>query len=184
MTARRLYGPVVVALLAASGGAWLGLGRAWGIVDLTSEGLPSDTLRITGTDAVPLATALAVVLVTSALGVLATRGRGRQVLGVLVLLAGLVGAGLSASSSSAVAAAARRAAEQSPAYTGQQIPAADGTAWPFVVAVAFLLCAALGVLVVRHARRWPAMGGRYDAPSARVDDDPWKALDEGRDPTV
>lgn len=184
MTPRRLYGPVVLALLAVSGGAWLGLGRTWGSVALSPEGLPADTLQVTGTDAVPLATALAVVLVTSALGVLATRGRGRQVLGGLVVVAGLGGAVLAVTSSAAVAAAARRAAEESPAFTGQDLPAPDGSAWPYVVAVAFVACAGLGGVVVRFGRAWPAMGGRFEKPSVRVDDDPWKALDEGRDPTL
>ena len=40
-------------------------------------------------------------------------------------------------------------------------------------------------------RGWPAMGSRYDAPAARADaaaapteQDMWRALDEGRDPTA
>ena len=40
---------------------------------------------------------------------------------------------------------------------------------------------------------WPAMGSRYDAPGARADaedaapdteQDMWRALDDGRDPTA
>jgi uncharacterized membrane protein (TIGR02234 family) len=54
----------------------------------------------------------------------------------------------------------------------------------------FIFAAALGVVTTRFASVWPTMGSRYDAPPVRPsaqaeqdDNDMWKALDEGRDPT-
>ncbi len=77
------------------------------------------------------------------------------------------------------------AAEQSPAFTGGGLGRVATSPWPFVAAGGFAVAALLGAVVVRHGRAWPGMSGRYDAPSRRpVVEDPWKALDEGRDPTV
>ncbi len=181
---RRLYGPVVLGLLAAGGVAWLALGRTWARTTLRPDGLPPDTVVVTGRDAVPLAAALAVVVVAAALAVLATRGRGRLVVGVLVVALGVVGAWLSLAAGSAVDDAARAAAEQSPAFTGQALGDLDATAWPVLSGAGFAAATLLGAVVLRHGRSWPGLSGRYEAPSRRVDDDPWKALDEGRDPTL
>jgi uncharacterized membrane protein (TIGR02234 family) len=175
----------VLGLLATGGLAWVALGRTWATTTLRPDGLPPDTVAATGRDAVPLAAALAVVLVTAALAVLATRGRGRLVVGVLVVVLGAVGAVLSVASAGAGTDALRSAAEQSPAYTGQALADVGRTAWPWVSGAGFAVAALLGLVVVRCGRAWPGMSGRYEAPSRRsVEDDPWKALDEGRDPTV
>jgi uncharacterized membrane protein (TIGR02234 family) len=181
---RRLYAPVVLGLLAVGGGTWLSLGRTWGRTTLRPDGLPPDTVSVTGRDAVPLAAALAVVVVAAALAVLATRGRGRLVVGALVLVLGVVGAWQSFASASAIDDAARAAAEQSPAFTGQALGDVATTVWPWASGAGFVLAGLVGLVVLRHGRSWPGLSGRYEAPSRRVDDDPWKALDDGRDPTL
>lgn len=182
---RRLYAPTVLGLLAAGGVAWFALGRVWGRTTLSPDGLPADTVEVTGRDAVPLAAALAVVVVTVALAVLATRGRGRQVVGVLAVLLGVAGAWLALDAGTASEDAVAAAAEQSPAYTGEAPDTMELTAWPWLAGAGFGASAVLGAGVVRYGRGWPGLSGRYERPSSRrVDDDPWKALDEGRDPTV
>lgn len=184
---RRLYAPTVLGLLVAGGVAWLALGRTWASTRLDPQGLPPADVVVTGRDVAPLAAALAVVVVTAALAVLATRGRGRWVVGVLVVLLGLGGAVLSVLGGTGGGAhdALTSAAEQSPAFTGQDLGRITTSPWPFVAAGAFALAALLGLVVLRHGRSWPGMSGRYDAPSRRpVVEDPWKALDEGRDPTM
>jgi hypothetical protein len=55
--------------------------------------------------------------------------------------------------------------------------------------VGTLLTALALVVAVRRARTWPALGSRYDAPGARAaapagEQDLWRALDEGHDPTA
>ena len=67
---------------------------------------------------------------------------------------------------------------------GQALGDVDATVWPVLSGAGFAAATLLGVVVLRHGRSWPGLSGRYEAPSRRVDDDPWKALDEGRDPTL
>lgn len=182
---RRLYAPTVLGLLATGGLAWLALGRTWARTTLRPDGLPPDSVVATGRDAVPLAAALAVVVVTAALAVLATRGRGRLVVGALVVLLGGTGAALCLLSGQAGTDALRAAAEQSPAFTGQALGDVARTAWSWAAAVGFGVTALLGLVVLRYGRSWPGMSGRYEAPSRHIAvEDPWKVLDEGRDPTA
>jgi hypothetical protein len=65
---------------------------------------------------------------------------------------------------------------------------ATGTAWPVVAAVAGLLAALLGAVVLVRSPGWPAGGRRYQAaPSAHASTDPvdeWDALTRGTDPTA
>lgn len=182
---RRLYAPTVLGLLVAGGLAWVALGRTWGRTTLAPQGLPPDTVVVTGREAVPLAAALAVVVVTAALAVLATRGRGRLVVGVLVVVLGVCGAWLCAASGGSTLDAVRAAVEQSPAYTGTAPDTVDTSAWRWAAVAGFVLATALGLVVLRLGRTWPGMSGRYERPtSRRVDDDPWAMLDDGRDPTL
>ncbi len=184
---RRLYAPSVLGLLVAGGVAWVALGRTWASTRLAPQGLPPADVVVTGRDVAPLAAALAVVVVTAALAVLATRGRGRWVVGVLVVALGVGGAVLSVLGGTGDGSrdALLAAAEKSPAFTGGGLGRVATSPWPFVAAAGFAVAALLGAVVVRHGRAWPGMSGRYDAPSRRpVVEDPWKALDEGRDPTV
>ncbi len=190
MTPRRLYVPVVLGLLAAGGLAFLALGRTWERARVAADGLPSDIVRVSGSDAYPLAAALALVVVTGSIAVLATGGRVRRAVGVLVVLAA-GGAIISLlDGRRALESAIGDAVTESPAYTGAGSVARSGTSWDFWTFVAFAVAAALGAVVVALAPRWPTMSGRYDAPSStpapaapRTEADIWKALDEGRDPT-
>lgn len=193
MTPRRLYAPVVLATLAVGGLAFLAAGRTWAEADVQAEGLASATIRVTGSSAQPLVTALAIVVVTAALAILAAGPRVRQVVGVLTVLVGLGGAVLvPRSGGDALGEAVRSAAEQSPAYTGpSSLGAVSYAEWDVLAIVAFVLAAGLGAVTVRLAGRWPTMSSRYDAPTARrapdvapTDADMWKAMDRGDDPTA
>jgi len=72
-------------------------------------------------------------------------------------------------------------------WQGGAIPGSGGawqlTAWPWVAVALLVLSAVVGCVVVIWSAAWPSMSKRYDAPSQRVDDDPWSALDRGEDPT-
>ena len=62
------------------------------------------------------------------------------------------------------------------------------TGWYYACAVGAVLTLAAFLVAVVAAPRWPAMGSRYDAPAARsaqprTEQDLWRALDEGHDPT-
>jgi hypothetical protein len=119
--------------------------------------------------------------------VLVLRGRARQV-------AALIGAAAAAGALASLVAAFGDA--QDAALEAVMAQGATGdvfvttmTAWYWVTGLAVTVCLATLVVAVRKARVWPAMGSRYDAPAARsatpaTDQDLWRALDEGHDPTA
>jgi uncharacterized membrane protein (TIGR02234 family) len=192
VTPRRLYAPVVLATLAAGGLAIVAVGRTWAHAELRPQGLASATVSVSGSDAQPLVSALAVVVVAAALAILAAGPRMRRVIGALTSVVSVVAIVLvPRSGTSGLDDAVRSAAEKSPAYTG---PASLGdisyASWPLLAIFAFVVAAVLGVVTIRFAGAWPTMSSRYDAPSARrpaagaSDTDMWKAMDRGDDPTA
>ncbi len=189
MTPRRLYAPVVLTLLACGGLAFLAASRTWVEATVQAEGVPPDTVTVSGTDAQPLVPALALVVVTGSLAVLAASVRVRWVVGVLIFMVGLGAAVLIATGGPAVDGALDDAVQRSTAFTGENAP--DGrhvVIWPVLAGAVFVLAGLLGLVVVRLAGTWPTMGSRYESPTgkaddARTEDDIWTALDEGRDPT-
>ena len=183
---RRLYGPVVLALLACGGLAFLAASRTWVEATVRADGLPPDRIEVTGTDAQPLVPALALVVVTAGLAVLAASVRVRWIVGVLLVVVGLGAALIVLTGGSAIDSTLANAVRDSSAFTGDNAPEAGrSVVWPAVAATAFVLAAMLGVLVLRMASSWPTMGSRFEAPArqAETEGDLWSALDEGRDPT-
>jgi uncharacterized membrane protein (TIGR02234 family) len=189
VTSRRLYAPVVLTLLACGGLAFFAASRIWVEATVRAKGLPPDPVAVSGTDAQPLVPALALVVVTGALAVLAASVRVRWAVGVLLVVVGIGAAVLVVTGGSSLDAALDDAVRTSTAFTGSNTP--DGhrvVVWPVLAGTAFVLAAALGAVVIRLAGTWPTMGSRYESPTgptedARTEDDLWAALDEGRDPT-
>lgn len=192
---RRTFGPVTLLGLAAAGLSAVAGDRLW-VVPETSEGpgaaaaeaVSSVRLGLDETAQMPLATALALVVLAAWGALLVTRGRVRRVLAGLALVAALgiaasvvvgavsipgdVRADLAASLPSAAAGPAT-------AYTGWFWAAGAGAALSVLATAA----------AVRWVPQWPQMGSRYDAPSAPTDEpasdlELWRAFDEGRDPTA
>jgi uncharacterized membrane protein (TIGR02234 family) len=186
---QRLYAPVVLATLALGGIAFFAASRTWIHATVRAEGLPSDPVSVSGADADPIVPALALVVVTAALAVLAASRRVRRVVGVLLVVLGVGGAVLVAMSGGALDDALADAVRSSTAFTGGNEPSGDrAIVWPLVAAIAFALAAVCGVLVLRYAGSWPTMGRRFEAPQApaKAPESPadlWSVLDEGRDPT-
>jgi uncharacterized membrane protein (TIGR02234 family) len=189
VTSRRLYAPVVLTLLACGGLAFFAASRTWVEATVRAEGLPPDPVVVSGTDAQPLVPALALVVVTGALAVLAASVRVRWVVGVLIFMVGLGAAILVATGGPALDGALDDAVRRSTAFTGDNTPdARHVVVWPVLAGAAFVAAALLGLVVVRLAGAWPTMGSRYESPTGKTDDtrtedDIWSALDEGRDPT-
>ena len=190
MNPRRLYAPVVLGTLAAGGLAFFAASRTWAHVRVATDGLPSDSVDVTGADAQPIVSALALVVVTAALAVLAASPRVRRVVGVFTVLVALAGAVVVLLGGSSLDSAVDRAVEASPAYTGTGDHDFTTSAWKYVTALAFAFAALLGGATAKLGAAWPTMSSRYDAPAARPavtapqsDAEMWKALDEGRDPT-
>ncbi|WP_162891153.1 Trp biosynthesis-associated membrane protein [Aeromicrobium sp. A1-2] len=190
MNTRRLLAPTVLGTVAAGGLAFFAASRTWAHVRVATDGLPSDSVDVTGTDAQPLVSALALVVLTAALAVLAASPRVRRVVGGFTVLVAAAGVGIVLFGSSALDDAVGRAVEASPAFTGSTAPDFSTSPWAYVTVLGFVLAAVLGGITAKFGATWPTMSSRYDAPAARPvvvtpqsDSDMWKALDEGRDPT-
>jgi uncharacterized membrane protein (TIGR02234 family) len=192
VTPRRLYAPVVLATLAAGGLAFFAAGRTWAESEVTSEGLAPATVSLSGSDAQPLVPALALVVVTAALAILAAGPRLRRVVGVLTVLVAVAGAvSVPRSGSGRLVDALTSAAEESPAYSGpSSLSDISYAPWDLATIAAFVVALLLGALTTRFGPQWPTMGSRYDAPTRRPveddmsDTDLWRAMDDGRDPTA
>lgn len=191
MTPRRLYAPVVLATLATGGLAFFAAGRTWAESEVTSEGLAPATVSVSGSDAQPLVPALALVVVTAALAILAAGPRLRRVVGVLTALVAIAG-GLAVprSGGDRLVDALTSAAEESPAFSGPgSLSDISYAPWDLVTIAAFVIAVLLGATTFRLGPTWPTMSSRYDAPTRRPtkddmsDTDLWKAMDDGHDPT-
>jgi uncharacterized membrane protein (TIGR02234 family) len=184
---RRTFGPVVLLGLASAGLAAVAGNRPWVEWTGTSEGQGS-LLRVTGDDTatVPLAGALALAVLACWGVVLVTRGRVRRAIAALALV---VSAGMVAT-----ALLGYRSATHGLRSDLAELGIDDLSVQPVVWYWVFLACALVAVVAtgaaVRLAPAWPEMGSRYDAPGAAQQSheetglDLWKALDEGRDPTL
>lgn len=194
MSARRLYAPVVLALLLVGVLAFVASSRTWASATVQAQGLLPDDIAVTGRDVAPAAAALALVVGASALAVLAASVRVRRAVGVLTVLVSL-GAVVLVLSADVLGSAWDQAVSESTAFTGHNAPhVVVASPWRLVTVGLFVVAALLGAVVAALAGRWPTMGRRYDAPAAHATPaqapveeasgaDLWKALDEGRDPT-
>jgi uncharacterized membrane protein (TIGR02234 family) len=188
VSGRAEYATAVIGMLAAGALALLVTQPTW--VEVTAAGATDAGVTVVvdvpGSQAAALVVPLSLVVLAGALGVLATRGLARRAVGVLVVLAG---AGL-AWDCLAVLFAPRSAVAG--ALTARSLdPQAAAAAtyssswwWPVIATVAGIVAALAGALTAARARRWPAMGARFDSPGAAARGvDPWAALDRGEDPT-
>ncbi|GIF68020.1 hypothetical protein Ais01nite_60550 [Asanoa ishikariensis] len=165
MSGRKGLTLTVLLCIVGAGLAFIGAGRTWesGYTHNVAP-LPPSSFDQTGGDLVPGLAALALVGLAGAGALLATRGWGRRVVGVLLVL---VGVGLLALS------------------LGRAFDAS--TAWPALTAAGGVLVVLSGLAAAAAGHRWPAMGARYErSPKKSVGGttDTWNALDRGEDPTV
>lgn len=174
----------VAALLGIGGGvALLATSRPW-VVLRADIGLTPTTVEVTGAALAPLASAAAVVALAGVLAVLVARSWGRRVVGLLVLV--VAGAGL-VQVGSVLADRVGRARAWWAVEVGAaaQTATAATTAWSVAAAGALLVLVVAGVVVLARAGAWAGLSGRYETPGrAMSSGDPWRALDEGEDPTV
>lgn len=145
-------------------------------------------VTFTGTDATAgLSQALGAVALAGFLLTLTLRGRGRQVLAVLL---GLIGAAV-------VVVGAFRFQPNPDAVRArlQQVSlsqefAMTGTPWPIGYVIAGVLLLAAAALIMITAPSWPTRTDRFRrerATAAAEQAEPidlWKAMDSGQDPTV
>jgi len=163
-------GELTSAVLAAAAAGACGLlagARPWVDLQVLRDApLPPAAVTVAGATVAPIVPGLALVVLAAAAGLLATRHWGRVAVGAVVTLAGVA----------LLLAALPWLAGVSPARAEQlaadvQLAAgtvsADGRDGPYLAVLAAVLTVATGLVTVLRSRRWPAMGARYDAPTAR-----------------
>jgi uncharacterized membrane protein (TIGR02234 family) len=184
---RRTFGPVVLLGLASAGLAAVAGNRPWAGWSAQSRS-ESSLLSLTGGDTatVPLAGALALVLLACWGVLLVTRGRVRRAIAVL----GLVVSAVMVATAVLGYRSATSGLRSDLAEAGVEDPSVQSVAWYWVFLACALVSVAATAAAVRLVPAWPEMGSRYDAPGAtatrrdETDLDLWKALDDGRDPTL
>jgi hypothetical protein len=156
--------PLLAVLLCVlgAGTVLVSAGRTW----IQLDGVPNPLLpprvdELTGAALVPGLRPLGLAGLAGVLGIVASRGAGRVLVGVLLVA---IGAATCAVSFEHLA----------------------GTAWPWLALAGGVLLAAAGLLVTVRGRRWSSLGRRHEPPSARpvAERDLWEALDRGEDPTA
>jgi uncharacterized membrane protein (TIGR02234 family) len=189
---RRTFGPVALLGLAAGTLAVVAGHGDWVRFHGSSQGEGSVlTLTGQGDAGAPLAGALALVLLACWGVVLVTRGRVRRGVTALGLVTAL---GMAVTAVLGYRSAADGLRDQL-AQAGVSHPSVGPAPWYWAYVVGAVLSVAAAAAAVRNVPSWPEMGSRYDAPGSApapvdqktVDQTPvdlWRALDEGRDPTL
>nr|WP_232234045.1 Trp biosynthesis-associated membrane protein [Micromonospora chokoriensis] len=185
---RRALAYAVVLCLAGAGLALWAATRSWS-VELTLRPAPLPPVRDarSGASLLPWLPALALVTLAGGGAVLATRGRLRRALGVLL---GALGLAVAAGGGYGLVA---------------DVGGVVSRQWPTLCLLGGLLAAAGGWWTAVRGGAWPAMGARYERPArtapaaASGQGDPagpstplagrrtteaWDALDRGEDPTA
>lgn len=190
-------GLAVLGGLAGGGLALLGAARPWARAEVVVEGVPTVAVQVFGTDAVPTVGAAALVVVTGSLALLPAGGWPRRLVGALVTLAALGVLLGTLTAGPAVSDALARDLLATASTDGAEVAAlaesAERTGWRWVSLTGGLLGLAVGTWSVLRGHTWAVMGSRYDAPvpasprrgsRGAEDTDLWRALDDGRDPTL
>jgi uncharacterized membrane protein (TIGR02234 family) len=145
-------------------------------------------VEVSGSQAAPVLVALGLLSLAGVVGLVATRGGVRRVVGLLLFLsaaAALVAVLKVVGDPAAAAAGALRAESVDAAAASSATYSLTG--WHWVTVVGTALVAWAGADTLWRSAAWPAMGARYEAPAGDRREpaaDPWTALDRGEDPTV
>jgi uncharacterized membrane protein (TIGR02234 family) len=182
---RRWYAPTVLVGLAGGVLAAVGGASDWARASGDSAGIRVDAVA-KGSEAAPLVTALSLVALAAWGVVLVSRGRVRRVvavMGAVASLGALIAVVLAFHDAQHVAT---KALVGKGSVGG--LATTSLTGWYYASGVGALLTVMAFAVAVVQVPAWPAMGSRYDAPGARAeqpvtDQDMWRALDEGHDPT-
>ncbi len=201
MTPRRELGLAAAMCLLGSALVLVGVGRAWVVVEdggrLT---LGSLHRSVSGTAIVPGLRALGFVGLAGVLALVATRGLGRVLVGVLLAATGVTAVVLAAAhlEHARLFLEAGRAAHACAANGGpicshpssvrlDVLVAHGGPVW--VTLLGGVVLTAAGLLTAVRGRGWAGLSSSYEAPGAApepavTDKGVWDALDRGDDPTT
>lgn len=190
--------PLLAALLCVAGAflVLVGTGNAWVLLQVAGGPLlPQREIGVTGTELAPGLRALGLVGLAGVPALAATRGRGRVLVGLLLLAAGAAVIAVVVNLELTGLRLLGRAIMSDPVRQagGAVGESGDLTGWSVVTALGGLVLALTGLLVAARGRRWTALGRTYEAPvpgaPAAPSEGPaaardlWAALDRGEDPT-
>ena len=192
---RKTFGPVVLLGLASGVLAAVAGSKHWGTLSSGTYDEATGSYRIdagqvvaTGAAEMPLAGALALVLLACWGVVLVTRGLVRRVVAVLAALTAVALLVTAVVGIITVPDALLGAVEDGGVST--DAITANRTVWPWAALIGAVGSVLAALAAVRLTPSWPEMGARYDSPTgetAPVEPEGnlelWRALDEGHDPT-
>jgi uncharacterized membrane protein (TIGR02234 family) len=186
MDPRREY-PLVLGGLLGGGALALAVAQATWVVATTRE-VGYDT-AFRGTEVAPAVVACALVALAGAVGVVATRGLVRRIVGGVLAVGGAVVAVVSLRVALDAASAVRDPLRAITGGATAAAPVVISVAWWWVVLAALggVVVLVAGAAAVLHGSRWSVMAARYDAPAGSrrtKQPDAWAQLDRGEDPTV
>lgn len=187
MTPGRERGLTAVVCAAGAGLALLAAGRTWATVR-AQDAITPFTQHLTGGDLGGAAGALGWAGLAGLAALLATRGRVRAGVGVLIALFG-VGIAYASTVSVQRSSVLAAAGDKSALLRLGAHPVLDVNLWWLVSVTGGVVLAVGGILTAVRGARWPGMSARYErsAPRKAAEDDPsalWKSLDRGEDPTA
>ena len=189
---RRTFAPVLGVGLAAGILVAVAGNRTWLDYDDAATRAAMDAV-VGGVDAgqMPLATALALVVLACWGVVLVSRGGFRRAVAVLGAVAAL---GVVATVVSAWFLLPDQRPEPAMLRGSTNMSGLSWTGWYWAAGVGSVLSVFSTASAVRWVAHWPEMGSRYDAPGAaerpeeagedQTSLDLWRSIDEGRDPTT
>ncbi|WP_237221678.1 Trp biosynthesis-associated membrane protein [Rothia nasimurium] len=182
---------VMLGAMAVSGAAFLTTLPTWIRAEVSTV-VTTSTLEISGADAGPTVSALALVALVASVAVRIAGPKLRKILALLLAGAGL---GLAVAAFGVNADPQAASIAQVSAITGTNAPAQayELTALPLLAAAAGVLVALAGVWALVATSYWKT-GRKYDRSAARTarlasadapdEIDAWDALSEGQDPTA
>jgi uncharacterized membrane protein (TIGR02234 family) len=118
----------------------------------------------TGRQAAPVVAAVALVALAGAVAVLTLRTVGRSVAGLLLVVSGGAAAAAAIAVVREPSGALRSVVSGATGRSGDALPVAQQTAWPWVAAVGAAFVVLGGAVAVARARRWSGLSEKYDAP--------------------
>jgi hypothetical protein len=182
---RRQYLLSIIMIAAGALISWWALSRPWlSYSEPLLGALPDDEstfaaatalIRVSGASLAPLAAAMPVLLLAGIAGVVGSRGMGRRIIGVVIVVAGGLMA-LSILNVTLIQGLGSLVPDEVEEYSASAV-----FAW--VTSGGALLGVAGGVLVIARGASWPSLGRGYER-AAKAPRDDWEALDRGLDPTV
>ena len=191
---RSTFAAALLGLIIGGALALFASGRGWQTVTAhRARPLADDVLEVSGRTLHPAVTGLAVVALAGVVGILATRGMARRIIGAVLVVAGAIVCwdaltALPAISSAHARTVLRDAQAGVGLDAGQAVTVAVHPIWPGLAALGGVLIVLGGALTIAYGGAWKGLSGRYDHPEPAAGPQPearlWSALDRGIDPTA